>query len=145
MKEIILPAVKRLRTGSQSQICFELPVKYRDLVWHMITQANNRKIEYFRLRIATPRKARSTGEKSQNHHLNGHCQQIAVETGNNFDTVKLAVKELAISMGLPFEEFRGKKYAMSEADMSVEECILAIEASHMLAADLGIILIEEEE
>jgi len=145
VKEIILPAVRRLRTGSQAQIAFELPVKYRDLVWHMVTQAHDKKIEYFRIRIATPRKARSTGKDSQNHHLNGHCQQIAVETGNSFDTVKLSVKEIAIDNGYPFEMFREKKYAQSEAESDTVECGLLIEAAHWLAADLGIRLIEEEE
>ena len=32
-------------------------------------------------KIVPPRKLRSTGEYSQNHHLNGHIQQICVETG----------------------------------------------------------------
>ena len=30
-------------------------------------------------KIAPPRKLRTTGERSQNHHLNGHIQQICIE------------------------------------------------------------------
>jgi hypothetical protein len=34
---------------------------------------------------------------------------------------------------------------ISESDSSVEECAILIEAAHMLAAELGIVLEESEE
>ncbi|MBQ3838130.1 MAG: hypothetical protein II814_13525, partial [Treponema sp.] len=81
---------------------------------------------------------------SQNHHLNGHIAQIAEETGQPFDMVKLAVKSIAIGMGYPFETIGSVAVAKSEALCSTEECGILIEAAHVLAADLGIILREAE-
>ncbi|OPZ38676.1 MAG: hypothetical protein BWY95_02816 [Bacteroidetes bacterium ADurb.BinA104] len=97
------------------------------------------------IKIAPPRKLRSTGERSQNHHLNGHIQQICVETGNDFAAVKAVVKQMAVSMGYPFRTFRGMVVPYSESEASVQECAILIEAVHMLAAELGINLKETEE
>ena len=97
------------------------------------------------VKIAPPRKLRSTGEWSQNHHLNGHIQQICVETGNDFAAVKAVVKQMAVSMGYPFRTFRGMVIPYSEAEASVQECAILIEAVHRLAAELGINLKETEE
>ena len=97
------------------------------------------------IKIAPPRKLRSTGERSQNHHLNGHIQQICVETGNDFAAVKAVVKQMAVSMGYPFRTFRGMVVPYSKAEASVQECAILIEAVHMLAAELGINLKETEE
>ena len=46
--------------------------------------------------LQPPKRPRTTGEGSQNHHLNGHIGQIALETGNGQTAVKLVVKELAV-------------------------------------------------
>ena len=96
-------------------------------------------------KIAPPRKLRTTGERSQNHHLNGHIQQICIETGNDFAAVKAVIKQMAVSMGYPFRTFRGMVIPYSEAESSVQECAILIEAVHMLAAELGINLKETEE
>jgi len=97
------------------------------------------------VKIAPPRKLRTTGERSQNHHLNGHIQQICIETGNDFAAVKAVIKQMAVSMGYPFRTFRGMVIPYSEAESSVQECAILIEAVHMLAAELGINLKETEE
>lgn len=102
--------------------------------------------------IEPPRRPRTTGEKSQNHHLNGHIQQISMETGQPFDDVKKYIKQQAVSMGYPMLERFGRPVndmwghpvGISEADASASECSLLIEQAHMLAAELGIILREEE-
>lgn len=57
---------------------------------------------YVCLSFCTPKRLRSTGKESQNHHLNGHIQAIAKESGNDFETTKLAVKDIAIDLGYPF-------------------------------------------
>ena len=97
------------------------------------------------VKIAPPRKLRTTGERSQNHHLNGHIQQICIETGNDFAAVKAVIKQMAVSMGYPFRTFRGMVIPYSEAEASVQECAILIEAVHRLAAELGINLKETEE
>lgn len=70
--------------------------------------------------------------------------QICAETGNDYETVKAKVKMIACeSFGYPYTEFQGVIVPQSEAKASVEECAYLIEAAHLLAADLGIILKEE--
>lgn len=63
---------------------------------------------YFRVKLNMPYKPRTTGENSQNHHLNGHIVQICNETGNDYNTVKNAVKMIAVEkMNYPYTDFHG--------------------------------------
>ena len=57
----------------------------------------------YRVEMKEMRAGRSTGWQSQNHHINGHIQQLCEETGNSFSTVKEYMKEQAIDMGYPTE------------------------------------------
>lgn len=99
--------------------------------------------DYVLVTIQPPRKPRTTGEHSQNHHLNGHIMQICNETGNTYNAVKDEVKRIAIeTMGYPYEIINGHIHPKGESDSSTDECALLIEAAHVLAADLGIILQE---
>ena len=101
--------------------------------------------------IETPRKPRTTGYKSQSHHLNGHIQQIAEYTGMPFDLIKTEVKCRAVEMGYPIllnskgevqMDIYGRVMGISEADSSTNECAILIEVTHMLAAELSLILQE---
>ena len=99
--------------------------------------------DYVLLTIQPPKKPRTTGEHSQNHHLNGHIMQICNETGNSYGAIKYCVKMLAVEeMGYPYELVDGHICPQGETDCSTEECAKLIEAAHVLAADLGIILQE---
>ena len=98
---------------------------------------------YVLVTLQPPKRPRTTGADSQNHHLNGHIMQICAETGNDYDAVKDAVKMLAVeSMGYPYKTSGGQIVPQRERDCSTDECALLIEEAHVLAADLGIILIE---
>lgn len=102
--------------------------------------------------IEAEKKRRSTGYKSQNHHLNGHIQQIAMCTGQPFEDIKKYVKQKAIGMGYPMlmrfgqpvTDLWGNPQGISEADSTTEQCALLIEATHMLASELDIILQEDD-
>lgn len=99
------------------------------------------------LSISRPHRPRSTGRASQNHHLNGHIQQICQETGNDFADVKLYVKHLAIRRGYPVKDGvvslrTGDPVPISESDASAEDCTLLIDEVHQLAAELNIQLRE---
>lgn len=96
-------------------------------------------------KASSPRRKRTTGERSQNHRLNGFIQQICVETGNDFRAVKEVVKLRAIGRGYPFKTFHGVTVPQSEADCSTVECSLLIEEVEQLAAEEGIVLREYEE
>ena len=95
-------------------------------------------------------KIRSTGDYSQNHHLNGHIQQIAKSTGQPFEDVKKYIKQMGITQGYPIKEIAGNPVTdlwgqvvgISEKDATTAQCAILIECSHQLAADLEIILEE---
>ena len=98
---------------------------------------------YVLVTVQPPKRPRTTGEGSQNHHLNGHILQICNETGNDYDTVKDAVKQLAVEvMGYPYKTIAGRIVPQRERECSTDECAKLIEAAHVIAADLGIILQE---
>ena len=102
--------------------------------------------------LARPKKKRTTGKYSQNHHLNGHIQQICEETGNDFQTVKLYIKKEALKRGYPTKvrdgeqiiDLWGNPIPISEGEANTVECGYLIEEVHILASDLGIILKENE-
>jgi hypothetical protein len=98
---------------------------------------------YVLVTLQPPKRPRTTGADSQNHHLSGHIMAICNETGNDYDSVKDAVKMIAVeNMGYPYKTIGGRIVPQRERECSVEDCAKLIEAAHVLAADLGIILQE---
>ena len=151
MKTFKLPGAVRLKTGTPSIVSFEIPRIYQPAYMELVRRAPEPyKLD---LTISIPSKKRSTGRYSQNAHFNGHVQQIAQFTGNDFDDVKLYVKRKALKRGLRFmtKENGDIVYSLvdmeplpiSESDMTVEECAWCIEEAHILAAEFGIALVEE--
>jgi len=102
--------------------------------------------------LGRPVKPRTIGYKSQQSHINGHCQQIAVETGQDFEDVKRDMKYRAISRGypilynkkgIPILDKHGREQGISEADSNTVEAGYLIDAIHHFADWFGIELIEE--
>jgi len=140
---INIPAAKRIKTGDVSLIQFEIPVIFQGQLWTMIGKAPT---EYYQVKISRPKRPRTTGDKSQNHHINGHCQQIANETGNSFTAVKERMKVLAIDRNYPIETMLdGSVMPKSEADIDTVEAGYLIDTIHQFAAEWNIRLIEEED
>ena len=126
-------------------IAFDLPqdAGAREAIRRELERCKDKNNDYVLVTLQPPKRPRTTGKDSQNHHLNGHIMQICAETGNDYDAVKDAVKMLAVStMGYPYKTIGGQIVPQRECDASVDECALLIEAAHVLAADLGIILQE---
>lgn len=99
--------------------------------------------DYVLVTMQPPKRPRTTGKDSQNHHLNGHILQICGETSNDYDAVKYCVKMIAVEqMGYPYKTVAGHIVPQRERDCSTEECAKLIEAAHILAAELSIILQE---
>jgi len=132
--------MERALTGEKDRIAFKIPDPLRHGLFIFFS---NSRTNFFRVQISHPRRPRTTGEKSQNHHINGHIQQIALETGNDFETVKTYVKKQAVSMGYPFDSFQGDIIPWSERRIDRQQAAILIEACHRLAAELGIFLTEE--
>lgn len=143
-----IPKAHRLKTGSPGIISFEIPKDYQPAYRALLAKAS----EYLDVEMSAPRKLRSTGPNSANAHLNGHVQQICIETGNSFEDVKLYIKRCAVARGLPlmtrddgsvvYSLVDKEPLPISEADMTSEQCSWCIEEAHILAGELGIKLVE---
>lgn len=121
------------------RVTIEIPASYRAT---MIALAKSCSAGYMRVELGKPGKPRTTGDGSQSHHINGHVQQIAAETGNSFDDVKLAAKHDAISRGYPFRTIAGQIIPYSESEIDTVAAGHLIETLHQIAAELGIALQE---
>lgn len=110
---------------------------------HELSKCREKNNGYVLVTFQPPKKPRSTGANSQNHHLNAHIMQICQETGNDYDSVKDAVKMIAVeNLGYPYKTIAGRIIPQRERECSTTECALLIEAAHILAADLSIVLME---
>ena len=110
---------------------------------HELRKCREKYGDFVLITMQPPKRPRTTGKDSQNHHLNGHIMQICNETGNSYKAVKDEVKRIAVElMGYPYETINGHIYPIGESESSTDECAKLIEAAHMLAAELEIILQE---
>jgi hypothetical protein len=112
---------------------------------HLAEKAKKTRGGYLSFDADLPKKIRSTGERSQNHHLNGHVGQLAAAAQISTATMKQYVKTMAaLELGYPTEAIDGKAFPKSEAEATVEECILLIDMCHAIAAKNGWALYEGE-
>ena len=133
------------RVTIAGRIAFEPPAdKAADAnIKHELRKCRDKYGDYVLVTMQPPKRPRTTGEGSQNHHLNGHILQICNETGNDYDSVKDAIKMIAVeNMGYPYKTIGKKIVPLRERESSTDECAKLIEAAHLLAADIGIILQE---
>lgn len=134
------------RVNQKGLISFEVPNEpdLQEALRKVLRSCRDKNNDYVSVTLKRPYSPRTTGPKSQNHHLNGHIMQICEYTGNNYETIKYCVKMIAVEqMGYPFSTVAGHVYPKGERDCDTEECAKLIEASHVLAAQLGIVLREE--
>lgn len=143
MTELIIVA-KRVINPNQCIASWELPHHIREVYDYWTKQQIAKGINFDKLVIKKPFKARSTGLKSQNHHANGHVQQLCIQTGHDFEVMKYYTKKLAISRGFPFDTAPdGSVVPWSETRIDMEQCGYWIEAIHQFAGENDIRLREE--
>ena len=126
-------------------IAFDLPqdAGAREAIRRELERCRDKNNDYVLVTLQPPKKPRTTGKGSQNHHLNGHIMQICNETDNSYDVIKYCVKMIAVEqMGYPHKTIAGHIVPQPESESSTDECALLIEAAHILAAQLSIILQE---
>jgi len=124
-------------------VCITFPRAWHDEVLQFKQLLDNKKVTQAYVKLGKPRKPRTTGDGSQSHHLNGHVQQIAEFTGDEFDDVKMEIKRRAIKRGYPFHtDSFGNAVPDSEANSSTVECGYLIDEAHEVAAFLNIKLKE---
>ena len=131
------------RVNIAGKIAFEPPADdgANANIKHELRKCRDKYNDYVLVTMQPPKRPRTTGENSQNHLLNGIIVQICEETGNDYDSVKDAVKMIAVEqLAYPYKTIGGKIIPQRERDCSIEECSKLIEAAQMLAADLGIIV-----
>lgn len=133
------------RVEIAGRIAFEPPADLgaSERIKRELRKCRDKHNDFVLITLQPPKRPRTTGKDSQNHHLNGHIMQICNETGNDYESVKNAVKMIAVeNMGYPYNTIGGHIIPQRERDCSTDECAKLIEAAHLLAADLGIILQE---
>ena len=131
------------RVNIAGRIAFEPPADAgaQEAIKRELRKCRDKHNDYVLLTLQPPKRPRTTGKDSQNHLLNGILVQICEETGNDYDSVKDAVKMIAVEQfAYPYKTIGGRLIPQRERDCSVEECSKLIEAAQMLAADLGIIV-----
>ena len=131
------------RVNIAGRIAFEPPADdgANANIKHELRKCRDKHNDYVLVTLQPPKRPRTTGEDSQNHLLNGIIVQICEETGNDYDSVKDAVKMIAVEQfAYPYKTIGGRLIPQRERECSVEECSKLIEAAQMLAADLGIIV-----
>jgi hypothetical protein len=133
------------RVDIAGRIAFEPPADSgaQEAIKRELRKCRDKHHDYVLLTLQPPKRPRTTGAFSQNHHLNGHIMQICNETSNSYDAIKYCVKMLAVEeMGYPYEIIDGHIWPKAEHESSTDECALLIEAAHVWAAHHGIILQE---
>lgn len=136
------------RVFEKGRLCFELPrePELLEATRSLLSICRDKKNDYVNVTLDVPHIPRTTGPHSQNHHLNGHILQICNVTGNDYDTIKYCVKMTAVEqLGYPSTTVAGHVLPKRERDCDTEECGKLIEASHFLAATLGIVLCEDAQ
>ena len=136
------------RVDEKGKIAFLPPreTELQEAIRKVLRTCKEKNNDFVSVTFARPYKPRTTGPESQNHHLNGHIMQICEETGNDYEAVKYCVKMIAVEqMGYPFTTVAGYVWPKRERSSDTEECNKLIEASHVLAAQMGIIIREVNE
>ena len=131
------------RVNIAGRIAFEPPADLgaAENIKRELRKCRDKHNDYVLVTLQPPKRPRTTGQDSPNHLLHGMIVQICEETGNDYDSVKDAVKMIAVEQfAYPYKTIGGKIIPQRERDCSIEECSKLIEASQMLAADLGIIV-----
>lgn len=123
-----------------------IPDDYKQTFHDIIEYCIDKRGGYMRLILSPPFKHRSTGENSQNHHINGHVTQIANSTGESFDYIKDYAKREAFKRGYPKRITKlGETVPVSEIDIDSTQAGYLIEELHLIADFLGIKLKEGME
>ena len=133
------------RVNIAGKIAFEPPADdgANANIKHELRKCRDKHNDYVLVTLQPPKRPRTTGKDSQNHHLNGHIMQICNATGQDYETIKYCVKMIAVEqMGYPYKTIAGHIVPQPESESSTDECALLIEAAHILAAQLSIILQE---
>ena len=124
----------------------KIPDDYQPTFKNLLEFCHKNRGGYLRITLAPPFKKRSTGEGSQNHHINGHVTQISNYTGEDFDVIKLEAKRKAIKYGYPTRiDLFKNTIPLSESEIDTVQAGYLIDALHEIADFLDVKLIEKSD
>ena len=109
------------RVNIAGRIAFEPPADdgANANIKHELRKCRDKHNDYVLVTLQPPKKPRTTGEGSQNHHLNGHIMQICNATGQDYETIKYCVKMIAVEqMGYPYKTIAGHIVPQPESESS---------------------------
>ena len=133
------------RVFKKGFLCFEIPEDegIREALKKILVSCREKYNDFVQVTLKPPYRPRTTGAKSQNHHLNGHIVQLCNITQHSYYEIKYCVKMKAVeALDYPYSIINGYLLPKSEHECSTEECAKLIEAAHLLAADWQIVLKE---
>lgn len=142
MAEIRITMKRVFRKGF---LCLEIPEDkgIQEALKKILVSCREKYNDFVQVTLKPPYRPRSTGARSQNHHLNGHIVQLCNITNHSYDEIKYCVKMKAVeALDYPYTIINGYLLPKSEHECDTEECAKLIEAAHLLAADWQIALKE---
>lgn len=132
---------------TDGELLLSIPPAFRDALRVITDRCFKNHNSYCKVSVDIPFKPRTFGPKSQSAHLHGHLQQLAVHFGYTLQEMKEVMKGDVPEW--PTEErrvgHRFKVRPVSEASVSTFVESRAIEWCHLIAAEEGLVLIEEKE
>lgn len=134
------------RVDQKGHICFEVPEEpeLQEQLRKVLRACRDKNNDYVAVTMERPYSPRTTGPKSQNHHLNGHLMQLAQHSGYSYDEIKYLVKMTAAEQfGYPTTTVGRYELPKPEHLCNTEECAMLIEAAHFVAAYMRCVLREE--
>lgn len=134
------------RINTKGFITFEVPEDpaLQEQLRRVLRLCRDKNNDYVAVTMARPYAPRTTGPKSQNHHLNGHIMQICQFTGHTYEEIKYCIKMVAVEQfGYPTTTVGSYVLPKPEHLCNTEECAMLIEAAHYFAASIGCPLREE--
>lgn len=141
---IELPAA-HVESPRADRVTILIPDYARDAWLVLAGNQSVRKARQLYVKLAAPRRPRTTGKRSQNTHIHGHAQQIAEYTGDYVEDVINEAKRRAVASGYPTRANSfGHIVPISEREASTLEAGMVIDELHHIASDLDVKLKEYE-
>lgn len=143
------------RDNQEDKLAFYFPdnIAVKEIVKRLLVTCDDKYNGYVRVTLQPPYKKRTQGPKSQNSAIHGFAQQIAEYIGDDVEEVKTFCKHKAIARGYPVKtdndgnvivsRLTDKPIPKSSRSVSTAEAGYLIDTLQQLAAELGIVLVEE--
>ena len=136
-------------TAHVSKMFFDLSdIKILNQLAAIAETSESKSSGFVTVTIGLPKKPRTTGYRSQNSHIMGHCSTIADQLGDySTDEVYHAIKRMAVgTFGYPtrYNDLEGIEEPKPQRYASTAEANLLIDMCHHFADQHGLYLIEYE-